>query len=123
MNMKSIPNEPLSVRERLTIFFERLRQAPPCASADDALALVCQTLDAVEDEWSGIEKNPNAGFKFDGRMYPPRADFTYPQSDGSKIALIKGHEVRLGINGSISIRSRSSGAEEFSKGGQYEKTV
>lgn len=117
MNKEPFSNQTLTVRERLDLFFERLEKAPPCTSAGEALLLVCRTLEEVEDEFSGIPKNPNPGLKFDGRMYPPRADYMKPQSDGGQIAQTKGHEVRLGVDGSISIQERTSGQEQFTKQG------
>lgn len=107
----------LSIGERLAIFYQRLAQSPPCETAGEALALVVATLEAVEDEFSGVPKNPNPGLKFDGRMYPPQSDHIKPQSDGSQIAQTKGHIVRLGADGSISIRERTSGQEQFTKQG------
>ena len=55
------------------MFFERLEAAPPASSADEALDLLAKTLNAVEDEHSGVEYNPDA-WKDDGRMYPPKED-------------------------------------------------
>lgn len=117
---KPLMNEPLTVHERLVRFFDRLQHAPPCADANEAFTLVCRTLEKVEDEFSGVEKALHPGLKFDGRMYPPQADFTHEQSDGSKIAFTKGHELRFGRDGSISILSQTTGLEEFFKEGHHE---
>lgn len=41
-------------RERMRIFFERLKAAEPATSRDDALALMKRIMDQVEDEFSGL---------------------------------------------------------------------
>ena len=95
MNKEPSSNQTLTVRERLDLFFERLEKAPPCTSAGEALLLVCRKLEEVEDEFSGIPRNPNPGLKSDGRMYAPRADYMKPESDGGQIAQNKGYEVPM----------------------------
>jgi len=41
----------MELHERLRIFFERLRAAPPARDAEEAMALVCSVLEKVEDEF------------------------------------------------------------------------
>jgi len=52
-------------------YFRRLDKGSAPSSADDALQRVNRTLDEVEDELSGVPRNPNPGLEPDGRMYPP----------------------------------------------------
>ncbi|MBL1080312.1 SHOCT domain-containing protein [Nocardia sp. 2] len=106
-----------SVRQRLDIYYERLGQLPPANSADEAFNQVATTLDAVEDQYSGVPRNPNPGLDWDGRMYPPREDYTVQNPDGSLTANTKGSVINIGSNGSIEIISKNSGQVEFFKPG------
>ena len=66
----------LSQQERLALEYERLDKLPPVSKPEEAFKQLATTLDEVEDEFSGVPRNPDPGLKFDGRMYPPREDFT-----------------------------------------------
>lgn len=48
-------------KQRLEIYYQRLRDAPPADSFDTALRLICDTLDEVEDEFSGEPNDPATG--------------------------------------------------------------
>jgi len=63
----------LTPSERLASFFERLGAQPPAATHDEAFRLVADTLNAVEDEFSGAAYDPEKHLS-DGRMYPPQED-------------------------------------------------
>jgi hypothetical protein len=107
----------LSRAERLAIYFERLINAPAASSADDALQLVRNLLDQVEDEFSGVTRNPNPGLTPDGRMYPPMDDMIEPTSGGGYTANTRGHRVEIGSDGSIEIIDKRTGEIVFSKEG------
>ena len=62
----------VSRQQRLQIFFQRLRAAPPATSHAEALSQITTLLNAVEDELSGIPYDPS--LPDDGRMYPPQPD-------------------------------------------------
>ena len=106
-----------SIPERLAIVYQRLAQAPPCASADEALALLVVILEAVEDEFSGVVKNPHSTLMRDGRMYAPQADHITLLPDGSKIARSRRHEILLGTGGSFRFTEIASQKVEFEKEG------
>ncbi len=59
--------------ERLAEFFRRLENAPVCSDQDEAYALGCSTLDAVEIEMTDIPNIP-ANWMVDGWMSPPQSD-------------------------------------------------
>lgn len=101
--------QPLSLPERLDIVYQRLDEIPAPTSAQEALAQLSEVLDAVEDEYSGVPRDPNPGLAFDGRMYPPRDDFIKPQPDGGLVAITKGNRIEIGPDGSTTILSRRSG--------------
>ncbi len=62
---------PLSKRERLRLFFETLRTAPAAATAEAAFAMLCDTLNRIEDAHSGVPFDPMR-WQSDGRLYPRR---------------------------------------------------
>lgn len=59
--------------ERLAEFLRRMEAAPPCGSEKEAMTLIADVLNAVENELSGITAKPDT-LGDDGRMYPPMDD-------------------------------------------------
>ncbi len=78
---------------------------------------VSDTMNGVEDDFSGVPKNPDPGLEFDGRMYPPRSDYTKETQEGGLRAGTRGHVIHAGADGSLRMESRKSGAVEFEKAG------
>lgn len=107
----------LTVPERLALVYQRLDEFAPAASADEAFQRLCDVLDAVEDEYSGVERNPNPGLKFDGRMYPPRSDFITRDADGGIHAMTKGNKIHAAADGTLSISSRRTDQEVYRRAG------
>jgi hypothetical protein len=102
-----VPDEPwLSLPDRLSLLYQRLSELPPARTADEAFRQLAATLDQVEDEHSGVERNPNPGLKFDGRMYPPREDFTERLPDGGLRTTTKGNLIEISPGGTTDIYSR-----------------
>src|SRR5436305_755356 len=101
-----------SIAERLREFYRRLAAAPAVRTADEALALVSQTLDAVEDELSGIPKRvpPPPKNEFDGRMYPPEEESIRRREDGGLTFRTRMHRVDLSAGGTVIITHVRSGA-------------
>lgn len=87
------------------MFLERLEAAPPASSTDEALDLLARTLNAVEDEHSGVEFNPTP-WKDDGRMYPPQEDNRRTVADRPSLRRYRSakHNTFIGTNGSIQIQ-------------------
>lgn len=79
--------------------------ALPASSAEEALDLLSKILNAVEDEFSGIEFNPDA-WKDDGRMYPPREDNRRKVEGNPSLRHYRNarHKTFIGENGSIRIQ-------------------
>lgn len=96
-------NNTLSFAERLAIFYEPLAASPACQTSDEALVLLITTLEAVEDEFSGVIKNPTPGLKPDGRMHAPQPDFITLLPDGARIALSRRHQMFFGADGSLKV--------------------
>lgn len=109
----------LTRTERLTEYFNRLRQQPVSRSADEALVRLSQTLMQVEDELSGIPRQepPPPPNRPDGRMYPPQADNVRRLPDGSITARTAGHRIEIGAGGSITIRNVRTGEVDFHQPG------
>lgn len=105
----------LSLQERLALVYQRLDQLPPATNADEAFKQLATTLDQVEDDYSGVPKNPDPGLKFDGRMYPPREDFTERTADGGIRATTRGNQIEISPDGTTSILSRKTGEEVYRK--------
>jgi hypothetical protein len=111
------PIQNRSPRERLEELFRRLRALPRAGTADEALKQLCDTLDEVEDAWSGIPKKcpPPLPASSDGRMYCPLPDFISRLSDGGILALTRGHRIEIGSDGALRIISKLTGLAEFEK--------
>lgn len=112
----------LSKDARLRLFLDRLRNATPLANHDEAFALIATTLNAVEDEHSGVPANPS-NWQSDGRMYPPQADMARPSPDrpGVTVYRSRGHRTLIGANGAFSIAEVHGGkvlVEKVGKDGQ-----
>jgi hypothetical protein len=103
--------------QRLLILFERLREAPPVSSAEAALRLVCDTLERVEDEYSGEPREAMPARRKSARMYPPQADTTLVGEDGVILAKTVMHFVKTYPDGSLEIIDRSINEIVFKKDG------
>jgi hypothetical protein len=110
-------SEPRSIRERLDEVYRRLRLSPRAQSSVEALRQLCDTLDEVEDAWSGVRKQSPPPFpsNSDGRMYCPQPDFVSHMDDGGILALTRGHRIEIGANGSLRIIDKITGQTEFEK--------
>jgi hypothetical protein len=95
----------LSKVERMQIFLKRLAAEKPARSADQALALLAENLNAVEEEHSGIPYNPKL-WQADGRMYPPQEDNRRIVPDRPSLRRYRSaeHNTFIGLNGSIRIQ-------------------
>lgn len=89
-------------RERIKIFLQRLEAAPPANNAEEALQLVTDVLNGVEDELTSIPYNPELWMD-DGRMYPPQADSA--RRDVPDVVRYRSvsHNTRIHRNGAIRI--------------------
>jgi len=90
----------------MTIFLGRLSAGAPAISAGHALALLSETLTAVEDEFSGVPCHPVL-WRSDGRMYPPQKDSfrNVPGHPSLCRCRSKDHNTYFGQNGSIRIET------------------
>ena len=115
--MSSDAAKPASLRDRIEEIYHRLGRLPRATSAMDAFQQLCEIVDQVEDEMSGIPKQhpPPWPSMPDGRMYCPSDDFVMQRDDGSLLALTRGHRIEIHANGAIRIISKITGQPEFEK--------
>jgi hypothetical protein len=95
--------------ERIALFFERLNAQPAAATHDEALRVVAETLNAVEDQFSGAAYDPEKHLS-DGRMYPPQEDSRRQVEGRNDVARYRsrGHNTWIANNGAIRIEKIGS---------------
>jgi hypothetical protein len=110
----------MNILERLAVFYERLRTAPPAATAEEALTLICRVLEEVENEFSPMPKQSPPPRTFDGRMYLPQSDNIVKASDNSMWIKTRHHRVRIDPSGAFCVFREMPGRtlrKEFQKVG------
>lgn len=86
--------------KRLQEFLSRLASASPVNSHAEALLLVAQILNDVENEFTSIPYNPSAWHE-DNRMYPPQPDNARDEGEGLTRYRSKGHNTLIHSSGAI----------------------
>jgi hypothetical protein len=106
-----------SKEERFAEFLRRLAAAPPASYAHEALRLLSETLNQVEDDLTDIPYAPE-NWQTDGRMYPPEDDAAraVPGRDDLFRYRSRAHHTYIRDNGAIEIRD-INGTLVFSKAG------
>lgn len=109
---------------RLQIFYERLQAAPAARTHEESYALICNTLNAVEDELSGLPNNPD-NFQTDGRLYPPQKDRAYAVDGFPGVIRYRSakHNTYIATNGAIEVKAVSTNEVDFTKAGDDGKGV
>jgi hypothetical protein len=109
---------------RLQEFYDRLQAAPAVQTHDEAYDLLCRTLNAVEDEFSGVPYDP-ANWQTDGRLYPPQKDRVYAVSGFPDVLRYNSfkHDTYVAKHGAIEIKIIATGEVHFSKPGANGKGV
>jgi hypothetical protein len=106
--------------ERLVEFFRRLAAAAPADTAEAALALIRDTLNAVEDELSGVDYDADLATMQmpSARMYPPLPDSERPSIiRDTRCFRARFHDIFVANNGAFMIRHHHSLRVELSKPG------
>ena len=109
---------------RLAIFFQRLSDAPAVGTHDEAYVLLCEILNAVEDEFSGVPYNPS-NWLTDNRLYPPQSDRVYAVREFPEVRRYGSfkHDTYIGKNGAIEVRLIATNTVQFTKAGMDGKGV
>lgn len=112
-----------SKEDRFAEFLRRLAAAPSANTAEEALRLLGDTLNQVEEELTDIPYAPE-NWQTDGRMYPPQEDSAreVPGKDDLVRYRSKAHNTYVRQNGAIEIHD-IDGAVVFSKSGANGKGV
>lgn len=115
--MAEIPSK----EERLKEVFRRLSSLPPASTFEEAYRQLCETLDQVEDEMSGLPNEPESWMTLD-RMFPPQSDrmSSVAECDVKRFDNLR-HITYISANGAIEIRSKRRKSQSvdtyFSKAG------
>jgi len=98
--------------ERVAEFLKRLSEARPAGSHDEAFSLVRDTLNAVEDQFSGVAFDPDKHLT-DGRLYPPQQDSRRSVPGRGDVVRYRsrGHNTLIASNGAIRIEKIGKGGE------------
>lgn len=115
--------EPLHVR--FQVFLERLREAPPAESLEEAFQQVNDILTDVENELTDIPCNPS-NWQTDGRMYPPQMDNVRTIEGNVEVKRFRSraHNTFIRANGAIEIQEAAeTGNVILSKAGADGRTV
>ncbi|MBP9091944.1 hypothetical protein KBI23_13040 [bacterium] len=109
---------------RLQLFYARLQAAPNASTHDESYALLCDTLNSVEDEHSGVPYNPD-NFQTDGRLYPPQPDRSYAVDGFPDVVRYRnfGHNTYIAKNGAIEVKVIATNEVDFTKPGANGKGV
>ena len=113
----------MDLHQRLVEFFKRLENAPPAASAQEALDLVCRLIEEVEDELCPVPRQDPPPLVGTGRMYAPQTDHVKRFANGLIIADARHHRIYCRIDGGISIvpMRKKWQSEVFRKPGKHER--
>jgi hypothetical protein len=107
------------IPERLEIFYQCLASMPPAKTAEEAMNLVCRTIEEVEDEFCPLPREvPPPKLRFTGRMYAPQADRIYRLEHGGLLAETRRHRIFCQPDGSIRIEDADEETVAFVKNGK-----
>ena len=103
-------------KARLSLFYQRLSDAPAAATHDEALKMLCDILNGVEDEYSNVVFNPS-NWKTDGRMYPPDLDRAYSVDGFPEVIRYNSfrHDTFISSSGAIEVRVIKTNEIVFTK--------
>jgi hypothetical protein len=91
---------------RLKCFIEMLKEIEPLSTAKEALEIIQDTIEHVEDLYSGREKEITPPNMATERMYKALNDNIKPRKDGGISVITKGNRIEIDANGSFTIYDR-----------------
>jgi len=93
----------MDIQERLKIFYSRLEAASPAGTAEEAMDLVCRTIEQVEDQFCPLPRENPPPLVFSGRMYAPQPDRMRRLPQGQLVANTRHHRIYCQPDGQILI--------------------
>lgn len=102
----------LTKKERIDLFFQKLKAAAPASNAAQALKMSATILNDIEDAHSGVQAEDNPGLEYKGRMYPPREDYIKKHENGDIEAITSGNVIIYRNNGAIDIYLKKGRSEQ-----------
>jgi hypothetical protein len=111
-------------RFRLTEFIRQLQALPRSSNHSEARGQIAETLNKVEDEYSGVPFDP-AHWRTDGRMYPFEEDSATDVDGFPEVTAYRsrGHETFIAKNGAFEIHDLGSGEIVIEKSGSDGRRV
>ncbi len=115
----------MDIHQRIALFYQRLEASPAFASHEQALAEIARILTEVEDEHSGVPRDPSdMPVVTDGRMYPPVAAYARKTDlEGVILYTQKGHRTYISEDGAVLIVNRRTEKTEFEKAGRTGRRI
>ena len=87
-------------------------------SAEEAMNLVCRTIEQIEDEYCSVPREvPPPRLRFTGRMYAPQPDRIFRLEHGGLMAETRGHRIFCLADGGIRIEDADDEMAAFVKDG------
>lgn len=111
-------------RRQVAELFRRLAASEPARTDEEAFGLLGQLMREVGDDLTKDPYDPTRWKEHD-RIYPPQLDRERVPSgiEGARLFWTVAHEVIIGLNGAIVVRSRRTFEIEFSKAGHDGKGI
>jgi len=104
---------------RIKCYLEMLTALEPLTTAEEALYIVNETIEHVEDLYSGLERETIVSPKMKTeRMYKALEDYITPKSGGGYTIKTKGNRIEINPNGTFSIFHRESNELWLKKNGK-----
>ena len=110
--------------QRFRLFLDRTNSAPAVSTFEDAYNLLCDTLNAVENEFTFIPYAPTH-WRTDGRLYPPHTDNMRDVEGERKVKRFRSlaHNTFIAANGAVEIQEVRGAVTIFTKKGSDGRSV
>lgn len=108
----------MDIQQRLVEFVRRLQAAPPAATSEEALAVVCRLIEQVEEELCPLAREEPPPMRYTGRRYAPKSDQVRRLPDGTLVADTRRHRIYCQRDGAITVEYMPDGTVLLNKEGR-----